>query len=224
MPTGVLAMSDATQAQNWLTGANVAAEEALRRSRASWFPLTVFGLLILGALPFFVFPWRADRAWDVLIDVPYPGPWAARYWLIALPAGYLATAAYFRWRAGRAGVARRYLPFVVAGLALLVLLVVSQTKGIVLHPNLWIRGLGPLLTVALGLLILAIADRSRALAAIVVVFLAITVLVSLYDVINILYRLGWSISPRFHDWPNLILPGLFLLVSGLVLLRKQRLP
>lgn len=229
-------MSDATQAHQLLAGAQQAAEQTVRRSRASWFPLVVFGLLVLGALPVFVqsFTQEKDDVTHTRLDgilggwfLPHAGRWVALYWLIALPAGYLATALYFRWRARRSGVASRPVALVATGGALLVLLLVQNAGflGIVpLHPNLVVRGLSPLLTVAFGILVLAVADRSKALAGIALAFLGLALLANLYDLVNLLSRLGWSVPYEYSLWPNLVVPGVFLLVSGLALRPVQRLP
>jgi hypothetical protein len=228
-------MTDATHAHALLTGAQRAAAQARARSRASWFPLVVFGLLILGALPLFVYPGSADgfsspssRLDGVLGGwfLPRSGRWVAVYWLVALPVGYLATATYFRRRARRTGVASRPGPLVLTGVLLLAVLVVVSLQGYVgiLPGNLVVRGLSPLLTVAVGLVVLAVADRSPALGGIALVFLGITLLVTLYDLVNVVYRLGWQVPYRFDAWPNVVLPGVFLLVCGLVLRRRQQAP
>ena len=159
--------------------------------------------------------------------LPDFGRWVAVYWLVALPLGYLATAAYFRRRARRTGVASRPGPLVLTGVLLLAMFVVVSLQGYVgiLPGDLVVRGLGPLLTVAVGLTVLAVADRSPALAVVAPGFLGgITLLVNLYDLVNVLYRLGWTVPYRFDTWPNVVLPGVFLLGCGLVLRRRQQAP
>jgi hypothetical protein len=72
--------------------------------------------------------------------------------------------------------------------------------------------------------VLAVADRSKALAGIALAFLGLALLANLYDLVNLLSRLGWSVPDEYSLWPNLVVPGVFLLVSGLALRRTQRLP
>jgi hypothetical protein len=231
-------MSDATRAREVLGEAQQAAQAALRRSRASWFPLVVFGVIILGALPLFVEPPMGDGGMSSSDSFPSGflggwfladfGKWVSLYWLVSLPLGYLATVLYFRRRAERAGVASRSTGLVVTGVGLLGLLVLAGLGllgflgGMIFFPMLVLRGLAPLLTVAVGLIVLAVAERNRALTGISLVFLALSLLVGLYNVENVLYRIGWDFSYRYSNWPSLILPGAFLLISGLVLRRTQR--
>src|SRR6476660_571029 len=102
-------------------------QRATRRARrAIWFPLVLFGLILLGAAPFYR-PWPPAGAGITVRNIGPAGGYLggdfignapAWYWLIALPLGYAATAAFLRWRAGRTGVAGRIAPYVVAGLGL----------------------------------------------------------------------------------------------------------
>jgi hypothetical protein len=45
-------------------------------------------------------------------------------------------------------------------------------------------------------------------------FLALALLANLYNVENEVYRLGWDLPVGAVDLPNLVVPGLFLLVGG----------
>jgi hypothetical protein len=230
-----VAMTDATHAHTLLAGAQRAAAQARARSRASWFPLVVFGLVILGSLPLFVYPepvdgfsYSSSRLDGVLGGwfLSDFGRWVAVYWLVALPLGYFTTAAYFRRRARRTGLASRPGPLVLTGVLLLAMLVVVSLQSYVgiVPGNLVVRGLSPLLTVAVGLIVLAVSDRSPALGVIALAFLGISLLVNLYDLVNLMYRLGWEVPYRFDTWPNVVFPGAFLLVCGLVLRRRQQTP
>jgi hypothetical protein len=87
------------------------------------------------------------------------------------------------------------------------------------------RGTFPFLIIAAGLWALAWAERSRALAAIAAVYSAAAVASSLYNVENILFRLGWT--PTGQDWrltslPNVLLPALVLLAAGAGAFAVQR--
>jgi len=76
------------------------------------------------------------------------------------------------------------------------------------------RGTFPLVLIGLGLCVLAWAERSVALTIIAAAYLALSLVASLYDIENILYRLGWDISPAISGLPNVALPALVLLLSG----------
>jgi hypothetical protein len=81
--------------------------------------------------------------------------------------------------------------------------------------------------IAVGLWVLAWAERSRALAVIVAVYTATALLSSLYNTENILFRFGWS--PSGTGWslsslPNALLPALVLLAAGAGAFAVQRRP
>jgi hypothetical protein len=89
------------------------------------------------------------------------------------------------------------------------------------------RGTFPLVIIAAGLWALAWAERSRALAVIAAVYTAAALLASLYNVENVLFRLGWN--PSGQEWrltslPNVLLPALVLLVAGTGAFAAQRRP
>jgi hypothetical protein len=149
------------------------------------------------------------------------------YWVLAVPLGYFATFFYYRHRARRTGVAGRISPAVVVGLALLVLMVgSSESRGwlhLPGHPIVGIpipillfqgRGLDPLLVIGIGVGILARLERSWGLAVFAAMFFALALLANLYDLQNQVYRLGWHLPAGAGYLPNVVVPGLFLLVGG----------
>jgi hypothetical protein len=205
--------------------------------RAYWFPLAVFGAVVLGAVPFYrrvgpsvsggvgldVGSFRLPGPLDIVqgFDLPGGGVWASLYWLIALPLGYVATAMYFRRRAQRTGVEGRTRPYVLTGLGLFLFLVlISPGFGSFLRVpaqliawQQWpfFQGLTPLLTIALGLFVLAGVERSAGLAAFSVAFLGVAIMCNTYNVENLFYRLGLTVpAPQI----NVILPGAMLLLAG----------
>jgi len=65
--------------------------------------------------------------------------------------------------------------------------------------------------------VLAWAERSQALAVIAAIYTVTALLASLYNMENVLFRLGWN--PSGSDWnltslPNVLLPAMVLLVAG----------
>jgi hypothetical protein len=108
--------------------------------------------------------------------------------------------------------------------ALILLSAVPPVSG--LWPgDLVIRGTFPLFVIAVGLMALAWAERSWALGVIAVIFTGAALLSSLYDVENILFRLGWHPSlaqEGLTALPGVLLPAVVLLVAGLCALPAQR--
>jgi hypothetical protein len=91
--------------------------------------------------------------------------------------------------------------------------------------DLVVRGTFPFVIIAAGLWVLAWAERSRALTLIAAVYTATALLASLYDIENVLFRLGWN--PAGNDWrltslPNVLLPALVLLAAGAGAFAVQR--
>jgi hypothetical protein len=160
------------------------------------------------------------------------------YWLIALPLAYLVIAWWYRRRAQRRGVSTSPVAYVVTGLALVALLVATSQGALSwltpgphsrlrwLFPgasvlglgDLGIRGLLPLLTVSIALFVLAYCERSRPLAEFAVSLLALSLLVNLYDLQNVAYRLGIMVGPEI----GVFVVGLYLLGGGLAFAAAHR--
>jgi hypothetical protein len=187
----------------------------------------VLGLVVLGAMPFYVADAelpdgvyeQSTLMWGLGAQLGTSGA-AAYYWLVALPLAY-AVIAWWHVRASRrSGVATRIAPLVVTGaalLGLLVLLLVAVPLG-----NLSVRGLTPLLTIAAGLVVWAVAERSAGLAVVAVVFLAAALTASLYDLVNVAYQLGVDVPAELALLPNLLLCALVLLASSAVFAVVER--
>ena len=226
---------------------------------AYWFPLALFGVLTGASVPFYIqqdapgaFVGQGGPSLPVLGG--YPGIVAQRYlgyqwylgyyWLAALLVGLLATLLWYRWNARRVGLATPARGYVVTVAVLTFLALVapplSQVRSphwlswlqhlrVLLPGDLMIRGTFPLVIIAAGLWALAWAERSRALAVIVAVYTGTAVLASLYNVENVLFRLGWT--PSQSEWsltslPNVLLPCLVLLAAaaGAFAVQRRRRP
>jgi hypothetical protein len=225
-------MTTADEARSILGTVDAAARttRAARPSRA--LPLLVLGLVVLGALPFYVLDLdqpdgvygQSAVLWSLGAQQgTAAGAWTAYYWLLALPSAYAVIAWWHHRAAQRAGVAAHVLPLVLTGLGLLALLLVLLTMG---PPpglgNLYARGLTPLLTIAAGLVVWAVAERSAGLVVVAVVFLGAALTASLYDLVNLAYQLGLDVAPELALLPNLILCSAVLLVSSAVVAVAER--
>jgi hypothetical protein len=205
---------------------------------AYWFPLVLFGLLTCASAPFYIqhFPTRSGT----VVAASTPGPRvlqsaylggfglmrAARglpyYWLGAMLLGITASVLWYRWRGDRIGLrtpARGYLIFglVIVALALLLPLAPRYSAGlyVIMPGDLVVRGTFPLVLIGLGLCYLAWAERSVGLSVIAAVYLALSLVASLYDMENLYYyAFGSGINPDASALPNVLLPALVLLLSG----------
>jgi hypothetical protein len=207
---------------------------ALRRQarvarHAYWFPLVLFGLLTCASLPFYVEQTTPTGGAGLRSRLPvlggsagFPGQrYLGYYWLAALLGGLLLTLLWYRRNARRVGLqtpARGYVVTVavLTGLAL-VLPLLSPPLPVFWPADLVVRGTFPFVIIAAGLWALAWAERSRALAGIAAVYTGAALLASLYNVENLLFRLGWNPAPNHWDLtslPNVLLPALVLLAAG----------
>jgi hypothetical protein len=154
----------------------------------------------------------------------------AIYWLIALPIAYLLIGWWYISRRRRKGVSTSSLSYILVGIGLLALLVLTSERiSELLHLPKWthvfvvgdlvIRGLVPLLTIALGLFVLSYLERSRTLVLFSAVFFALALLVNLYNLENVAGRLGYDVGPEI----GVFVAGLFMLGggTGFALLRRR---
>lgn len=201
---------------------------------AYWFPLVLFGLLTVAAIPFYAAPGpsvgitvRPLPLLPVLGGLPATTiqDYLGYYWLVALLGGLALTLGWYRRHARRIGLktpARAYLITVTAltGLALILPLLARlgpfRFLDLAMPADLIVRGTFPFLIIAIGLCVLAWAERSWALGVIAVVYTGTALLASLYNVENIVSGLYL---------PNLTLPAVVLLAAGVgafVVQRRQR--
>ena len=230
----------------------MASVKSLRRAarlarHAYAFPLVLFGLLTLAATPFYLQPAVPKNGiWIITTGSGQPSlPWLGGsagplghdylgyYWLVALVGGLLLTMYWYRYHARRAGLStqvRGYLVTlgVLTGLAV-ALPVLAQFPSFgwlsVLWPgDLTVRGTFPFLIIAAALGVLAWAERSLGLGVIAAIYAGTALLASLYDIENLLFRLGWN--PSSGEWltnlPNVLLPALVLLAAGTVAFLAKR--
>jgi hypothetical protein len=221
-----------------------------RQTRAArhayWFPLILFGLLTCAAAPLYVVAAAPPPASASLTSGPGPillggmpigtaSFYIGWYWAVALVGGYLLTLLWYRRHAGRAGVWTPARGYLITGVVLTVLALAVPLLTMWLHPlgllwlplgDVWIRGTLAFLIIAIGLWVLARAERSRVLAVIALVYTGAALLASLYNVENLVFRLGWTPRSAFA-WqltalPNVLLPAAILLVAGCGAFLAQR--
>jgi len=229
---------DPAQAKAWIDDVSELRSRTRRARRGLWFPLVLFGLVILASTPLYVNPTITPTPAFLTPDVPSsPSTFTGNggdsgllgfslggmfsfsplmvtvFWLVAGPMGYVLTAGFYWLQARRRGVATSIRAYVLTGLGLFALLVAISTPliPVPVHGNLLVRGLTPLLAVALGLFVLARVERSWALLVFAVPFLALCVTANLYDMENVVYGLGLgSAGPEV----NVIVVGSVLLLAG----------
>jgi hypothetical protein len=219
--------------QQLLSSTHELTRRVRRAQRGTWFPLVLLGLVVVAAAPFYRV---GPHPQATCTSVPASGPggptgpgavkcfivfgWPAfAYWMAALAAAYVVIAGFYVLRARRRGVGARISPYVIAGIAGVLLVAAlwlaqrylgSQTR----YPSaLVVHGLNPLLAVGLALFVLAWVERSRALLVFAAANLA-ALLANLYDVDGLLRDHGWFVAMQWTFVPRLWFAGGVLLLGG----------
>ncbi len=193
---------------------------------AWWFPLVLFGVLVLAATPLYWSVPPDDQAisdpFVLALVAAFGGVFTAHplaiavYWLVALTVGFVGSGLWYRRHAHRVGLRRPVVAFVVTGLAVTMALLLFHNVPYLNLPLFYlsVRGTSSITIIAVGLFVLARLERSRGLLVFALAFLAVAVLVSTYNVENLVVRSGVP----FGDWTGatpVLVPGLVLLIGGL---------
>ena len=222
--------------------------QRVRNDRHSfWFPLVVFGLITLLSIPLY-YGWPLhftdfhchhfhhgstvcsgtiishDGVLASGFSTNQLGGWLSLFWVVSLLFGYVATIAFYRHRAVTVGLKVRIWPAAAVGLGLLILVMLLQTYWHTIEPSFlnsgdfWTRGMATLVILSIGIVTLAILERSFWYLIYALGFVFIALLSSLYDVSNLVQweGLGRFITPSNEAIPNVILPSLYLLIGGFV--------
>jgi len=209
-----------------------------------WFPLVLFGFITLLSTPlYYGWPFHFSTfhcrhigqelacsgtgSYDFGYLTPgfttnQLGGWLTLFWVASLLFGYAATVWFYRHRANTVGLRIRIWPAIVVGLGLLGLTLLMQTRWRSIEPafvssgDFWMRGTAILVILSIGIVALAVLERSIVYVIYSLGFVALTLLVSLYDVSNLVHweGLGRFITGSNQAMPNVILPGAYLLIGG----------
>ena len=196
--------------------------------RATWFPLLVFAAVTFASIPVYryggthhfgtcVATGPATRACAI-----YPNGEFV-YWPFALVLAYVAIAAFYIRRSRARGIETRVRSYAIAGIIIAVALIGAALWELSdpsaggpagLHGLGW-RLVTPTCAIGLALLVLARAERNRALLFLTLAYLA-AVLVPI--------TFGWVLDPlsRWYFVPRLVIDGSVLLLGGIGFALAQR--
>ncbi|QKT11593.1 hypothetical protein [Rhodococcus sp. W8901] len=152
---------------------------------------------------------------------------AAAYWLVVLPVAYAVIAVYLVRRGSSSGVRVRASYVTVCGLVLfLVLVAVVVVVPQLQLPlgNLTIRGLTPLLAIAVGVMVWGVLGRDLTILGIGALALVVSLVANLYNVENMILAQGVDFDYRYNLLLNLALPALVLSIGAVVVAVRDRGP
>jgi hypothetical protein len=183
--------------------------------RGTWFPLLIFAAITLAAIPVYKYvphhlgTCRSGPRGTFVCAAILPG--VLVYWPIALVLAYAAIAAFYIRRSWAQGIETRVRPYAIAGAIIAVALTGAalweanhpSASGLVGLSGVSHRLASPACAIGLALLVLAWAERNRALLLLTIAYLAV-----------VLLGLGFV---GVHD-PGSLLAFLPLIIDGSVLL------
>lgn len=209
-----------------------------RAQRATWFPLLVLAAVTFASIP--AYRYFGHHRFGSCTPVVAPAAASATelrtacaiypngefvYWPFALVLAYAVIAVFYIRRSRALGLETRVRPYAVAGVVIAVALTVvmfwelhspSAAGPAGLHALGW-RLVNPTSAVGIALLVLARAERNRALLAVAVAYLA---------VVLIPVDFGWAMDPRspWYFVPRLVIDGGVLLLGGIGFALAQQPP
>jgi hypothetical protein len=209
-----------------LMSARDLAQRVRRAQRATWFPLLVFAAATFAAIPVFRYgshhPETCATVPGGRICTIYSTA-SFVYWPVALVLAYVAIAAFYIRRSRAQGVGTRVRPYVIAGIIVAALATGASLWWVHNPPTnqygqlVGMGVLGQLISpgaaIGLALLVLAWAERNRALLLLTLGYLAV-VLVPI--------RFGWVPGSPWHFLPSLVIQGSVLLLGGVGFALAQR--
>ncbi|WP_406444616.1 hypothetical protein OHB00_46985 [Streptomyces sp. NBC_00631] len=204
-----------------LEAAHELAQRVRRAQRATWFPLVVLAAVTFVAIPVYRYSSKAKGACETVRSVAGPAnevctvshPAGFIYWPVALVLGYAGIAVWYLHTSRARGVGTRVWPYVTVGIVFAAL-----TTGVSLwtyhhigslDSQVWASRLAsPAVAVGLGLLVLAWAERNRALLVFTLGYLVIVLAP---------VNFGWAIAPPslWSSLPHLAIQGSVLLLAGI---------
>ena len=195
------------------------AQRARKAQRATWFPLLVLAAVTFASIP--VYRYGGHHLGTCVATgrlracTAYPAG-AFVYWPAALVLAYTVIAAFYIRRSRAQGIETPVRPYAIAGIIIAVaftgaalweLYNPSASGPVGLH-GLGLRLATPTCAIGLALLVLARAERNRALLLLTLAYLA---------VVLVPVSFGWVMGPLSH-WsllPRLVIDGSVLLLGGI---------
>jgi hypothetical protein len=204
-----------------LSSARELAQRVRKQQRATWFPLLVFAALTFASLPIRRYSGHhldclaVPRICTVYSDAEFV------YWPIALVLAYVAIAAFYIRRSRARGIETRVRPYAIAGIIIAAALTGAALWELHNPPvgsPMGLNGLpyrlaSPGAAIGLALLVLAWAERNRALLLLTLAYLVAVLAPITFG--------GVQHHPAWYSYP-VVFQGSVLLLGGIGFALAQR--
>jgi hypothetical protein len=202
-----------------LSSAHQLARRVRQAQRATWLPLLVFAAVTFASIPVYRYgghhPWTCAAVPGGRVCTIYSNAEFV-YWPIALVLAYAAIAAFSIRRSRARGIETRVRPYAVAGIIIAVV-VTGAAFWAAHHPlsglhqpglhGLPVRLTSPGAAIGLALLVLAWAERNRALLLLTLAYLAVVLLPIGYVRVTVINS-PWAYLPTAIHGSVLLLGGI----------------
>jgi hypothetical protein len=211
-----------------LSNARELTQRVRKDQRATWLPLLVLAVVTFVSIPVYRYG-GVHHFGDCVADGSRPrvcgiypnGEFV--YWPVALALAYAVIAAFYIRRSRARGIETRVRPYAIAGIVIAVAVIgvtlwdlnnASASGPAGLHSLGW-RLVTPSCAIGLALLVLAWAERNRALLLLTLAYLAVVI---------VPVNFGWAMDPLSHWYflPRLVIDGSVLLLGGIGFALAQR--
>jgi hypothetical protein len=207
-----------------LSNARKLAQRVRKEQRATWFPLLVFAALTFASFPVRRYSGHhvdclaVPRICTVYSDAEFV------YWPIALVLAYVAIAAFYIRRSRARGVGTRVRPYAITGIIIAVALTAVafwELHNPPIENPIGLNGLSyrlasPGAAIGLALLVLAWAERNRALLLLTLAYLAAVLVPITFGTFG-----GLQHDPPWYSYP-VVFQGSVLLLGGIGFALAQR--
>ena len=198
-----------------LSNARELARRVRREQRATWFPLLVFAALTFASIPVRRYSGHhldclaVPRICTVYSDAEFV------YWPIALVLAYVAITAFYIRRSRARGVGTRMRPYAIAGIIVAVALTGAALwelhnptfgQNLMGLSGLPLRLSSPGAAIGLALLVLAWAERNRALLLLTLTYLAVVLVPLTFG--SVQFDPPWYSLPAVSQGSVLLLGGI----------------
>ena len=204
--------------RRWLSSARELTRRVRKEQRATWFPLLLFAALTLASIPVRRYSghYQTCRAMPVGQVCRAYSDADLVYWPIALVLAYVAIVTFYIRRTRARGIGTRVRPYAITGIIVAVVLTgvafwgfhhpLANQGPLALSNGFPYRLASPGAAIGLALLVLAWAERNRALLLVTLAYLAVVLVPITFG--RLQFDPPWYATPAISQGSVLLLAGI----------------